>query len=127
MVGWFLFRKEPLLLLHTQEDNWEEELTKFLARLEAKGTATGKVALIKFSLDFFCDSFLQSSFPQCQFHKFYFTQNEDDSEAAKNLFAMLREIDEHQGYDLILVDMPEKNFGLWPAINDRLARAASRF
>ena len=47
----------------------------------------------------------------------------DLREAAKNLFAMMRELDEDDRYDVIIAEkMPESGLGL--AINDRLKRAA---
>jgi len=50
---------------------------------------------------------------------------DDDAAVAARLFAGLRELD-HGALDQILACGREDGVGLWPAIQDRLRRAASR-
>ena len=51
------------------------------------------------------------------------TPHGHDQEAARRLFPLLREIDA-AAHPLILVETPRGEHGLWPAIRDRLQRAA---
>ena len=46
-----------------------------------------------------------------------------DTEAARNLFAMLRELDASRCRVIVIDTIPE-NGGLWPAIGDRVQRAS---
>ncbi len=54
---------------------------------------------------------------------FTLSPEHDDREAAQALFTTLRTIDQGD-FDLILAEAPPSSFGLWPAIRDRLQRAA---
>lgn len=57
-------------------------------------------------------------------HQYVLAENGDVTNAAKNLFAALREMDK-KNIDIILAE-PVPNHGLGPAINDRLKRAAAK-
>ncbi|MEM9075290.1 MAG: Sua5 family C-terminal domain-containing protein, partial [Myxococcota bacterium] len=48
----------------------------------------------------------------------------DDRRAAQHLFAALRRLD-GSGAAWILAETPREQGGLWPALRDRLARAAA--
>ena len=52
------------------------------------------------------------------------SKTEDSHEAARNLFRILRELDEHSPFDRLIAELPPNQEGLNLAIEDRLQRAA---
>ncbi|MEX2591370.1 MAG: L-threonylcarbamoyladenylate synthase [Anditalea sp.] len=87
-----------------------------LEELAEKYAASGvKFAVLSFDKDY---SFLKAS------EKFVLSKQRDYREAAKNLFAGMRYLDQADVSVILAEELPEEHFG--KAINDRLRRAAAK-
>ena len=104
---------------------WSGFLTKIQNELQAAFESSKKIALL-FSNGDPIERLRELPGPLLQKSlSASLSRDGNPEEAARNLFSMLRKFDDSD-VQVIFAELPAQEFGLWPAIKDRLVRAAGK-